>query len=70
MRKTFTLEIELGNEAMRHKTDIETALQAVARKFHGPGLIEDDGGRIFDENGNKVGHWSSDEVEPEDGDET
>jgi hypothetical protein len=27
--------------------------------------LQDDSGRIYDANGNKVGTWSADEVEPE-----
>jgi hypothetical protein len=33
-----------------------------------PELLQDDAGRIYDVNGNNVGYWSADEVEPEEED--
>jgi hypothetical protein len=67
----FTLEIELGNDAMQSWQDIRDALKAVIVKT-GDKLnchatpTEHDGTVIFDENGNIVGKW---EIAAEDADE-
>lgn len=48
----FTLEIEMGNDAMQDKLDICRALNSVAT------AIElNDKGNIYDVNGNKVGFY-------------
>ena len=53
--KRFTLEIELGNEAMRSQHDIALALGAVIDRLY---AHEGDGGRqVLDVNGNTVGGW-------------
>jgi hypothetical protein len=49
----FTLNIELGNEAMQTGEDVARALRAVAKKLDGGA----DSGRVQDENGNTVGEW-------------
>ena len=66
MTANFTLTIEMGNEAMRTYADIAAATRRIFADFASrTELLQDDAGRIYDANGNKVGHWSSDEVEPE-----
>lgn len=50
----FTLEIEMGNEAMRSPEDVAKALRNVAHRL--PGAM--DAGYILDENGNNVGEWA------------
>jgi hypothetical protein len=57
---TFTLTIELGNDAMRTHADLALALQCLADDF----LAADDlaeplgaGGGVRDLNGNTVGDW-------------
>ncbi len=56
----FTLNIELGNEAMQTGLDIAEALKKVAKKIYmcgeGDELIGC-GGKIMDYNGNSVGLW-------------
>ena len=62
----FTLTIEMGNAAMLTYADIAQATRRIFADFaNRPDLLQDDAGRIYDANGNKVGTWSSDEVEPE-----
>jgi hypothetical protein len=57
----FTLEIDLGNEAMLTYADIAQAVQRIFSDFsRRQEDAEDDAGRIYDSNGNKVGHWSID----------
>jgi hypothetical protein len=64
---TFTLTIELGNEAMQTGTDLARALREVAVRLERrperftEGL--EDAGRIQDENGNTVGGWHVDAVQ-------
>lgn len=53
--KKFTLEIELGNDAMRTYQDIREVLQMVTKGRHGPKI--GDGNNIRDLNGNTVGRW-------------
>jgi hypothetical protein len=67
----FTLTIEMGNAAMRSYADIAQATRRIFADFasRGEELLQDDAGRIYDANGNKVGTWSSDEVEPEEGED-
>jgi hypothetical protein len=63
---TFTLKIELGNDAMQTYDDIAAALRKVAARLNSGGntVIDEDadlaitGGRIKDVNGNTVGEWS------------
>lgn len=54
---TFTLTIELGNDAMQTGRDVSDALKQVASKVHSCLIEEDYGNSIRDENGNKVGEW-------------
>jgi hypothetical protein len=66
----FTLTIELGNEAMRTYADIAGSVKRIFEDFaRRDELAQDDAGRIYDVNGNKVGSWSLDEVEPEEEEE-
>jgi hypothetical protein len=54
----FTLKIEMGNDAMQSYADIAQAVQRIFSDFsrrYEP--AEDDAGRIYDANGNKVGNW-------------
>jgi hypothetical protein len=59
----FTLEIELGNDAMRSHQDIRDALTQVmgkvgARQYCVKSAPSDgDGSKIIDDNGNSVGTW-------------
>lgn len=63
---SFRLEIEMGNEAMQTYADIAQATRRIFADFaNRTELLQDDAGRIYDINGNKVGTWSADEVEPE-----
>ncbi len=57
---TFTLTIELGNDAMQTGRDVAEALHTVADKVAKLGSRhpeEDYGNRVGDLNGNKVGEW-------------
>lgn len=49
---TFTLTIELGNDAMQTLSDIR---DAIAESLTEPEI--DDYGQIFNSNGNRVGEW-------------
>lgn len=53
--ETFTLTIELGNDAMQDGRDVAEVLTEIARKVGY--VIEATSGRIFDANGNTVGGW-------------
>lgn len=57
----FTLEIELGNEAMQKGTDVANVLwDDVVEVLGGfPWVLEPGsvGGSIFDKNGNRVGRY-------------
>lgn len=55
----FTLEIELGNDAMRTPADLAGALQDLAGDLeNAPGTEPaPSAGVIRDMNGNRVGHW-------------
>ena len=56
----FTLEIELGNDAMRTGAHLEKTLAEVGTRVRAalPGVItREDNGRIRDVNGNTVGKW-------------
>ncbi len=61
MTQRFTLEIELGNEAMQTPDDVREALQrAINLDSTLANLIEftaDDEANIYDANGNRVGKW-------------
>ena len=50
----FTLEIELGNDAMRTANDVANALDRIADEVLFVGLT---GRAIRDTNGNTVGKW-------------
>lgn len=55
----FILEIELGNDAMQTRADIEEALRRLGqdcRYMSDIPRVGDDGG-IMDLNGNNVGKW-------------
>ena len=57
----FKLEIELGNDAMNDQTDVAAALKKIAsdlmvKRFFGE-KVQKEKFRIFDRNGNTVGHW-------------
>jgi hypothetical protein len=57
----LTIEIELGNDAMRTGRDVETTLRDVGTRVRAalPGVIaRSDEGRIRDVNGNTVGRWA------------
>lgn len=63
---TFTLSIELGNDAMRSGADIADVLRTTATLLDDPHLTFDDpadesgydrNGRLRDANGNTVGAW-------------
>lgn len=56
----FTLEIELGNDAMSTWGNIRDALRQLTSKLNTrqyTGNPEIDGGKIMDINGNSVGKW-------------
>lgn len=56
---TFTLTIEMGNDAMQTYADIAQATRRIFSDFaNRHDEVEDDAGRIYDANGNKVGTWS------------
>lgn len=52
----FTLTITLGNDAMQSATDVAHALFEAAEKIDARDDMRD--GKIFDENGNRVGEWN------------
>ena len=57
-KMTFTLTIELGNDAMQTRRDIESALRKIGQlKYMSDPPAEGDDGKIMDENGNTVGKW-------------
>jgi hypothetical protein len=53
---TFTLEIEMGNEAMRTPYDVAASLTGVTMALHTGATV----GTVKDDNGNTVGRWSID----------
>lgn len=55
----FTLEIELGNDAMQTRDDIEEALRSAGQnlRYMSDPPEDGDGGGIMDLNGNNVGKW-------------
>lgn len=53
MPDTFTLNIDLGNDAMQTAEDIDEALRSIAAKVLRGKLS----GSIVDANGNTVGRW-------------
>lgn len=57
----FTLEIKLGNDAMKTGADVAKALRDVAKKVQDISVIRrvDIENRIVDLNGNKIGTWST-----------
>jgi DUF917 family protein len=54
---TFTLTIELGNDAMQTPQDVADALEDVADRMMG--ALEFFHGKIMDENGNTVGTFDA-----------
>jgi hypothetical protein len=52
----FVLEINFGNEAMRTRTHLATALKEVSKQVAVNGRAGSNG-TIRDINGNTVGHW-------------
>lgn len=56
----FTLEIEMGNDAMQTYADIAYAVRRVFPDFaNRPEEVdEDENGNLYDMNGNRVGSWS------------
>ena len=58
---TFTMTIEMGNDSMQTYADIAQATARIFSDFSRQHEeVEDNAGRIYDANGNKVGHWSID----------
>lgn len=53
----FTLEIELGNDAMQNGTDVIKAIRDSLKGEESLPLDEGTAGRLWDENGNLVGSW-------------
>jgi len=53
----FALEIEMGNEAMRTRAHLATALREAAKQVAVDGRAGSDG-IIRDINGNTVGYWN------------
>jgi hypothetical protein len=56
----FTLEIEMGNEAMLTYADIAFAVRRIFPDFanRSEEVDEDENGNLYDANGNKVGTWA------------
>jgi len=60
---TFTVAIELGNDAMQEPNEVADALYRVARKLENDGnWAYVDEGTIRDINGNTVGSWKLEAV--------
>jgi DUF917 family protein len=58
---TFTLTIELGNDAMQDAQDVADALRAAADYIEQSGGFDHiDAGKVRDVNGNTVGEWAVD----------
>jgi hypothetical protein len=54
----FLIEIEMGNEAMLTRNDLERAMVRLANLKNMSDPPEDgDGGFIYDINGNRAGKW-------------
>ena len=53
----FTLEIELGNDAMRTARDLAETLIETDNKIRALGVKKANGSKIMDANGNSVGYW-------------
>lgn len=67
----FTLEIELGNEAMQFYSDITEAVIATNHRIRASSNLmaadrpkTGDGGKIRDLNGNTVGKWEVTDDQP------
>ena len=61
MQKSFTVELELGNEAMESANDIATALRAIADQVeqHNSQVLRPMHSRsVMDSNGNTIGSWN------------
>lgn len=50
----FTLEIDMGNDAMRTRRDVARALRAIAAKVNESTHFDS---KVMDANGNTVGYW-------------
>lgn len=55
--RTFKLVIQLGNEAMRTRNNVATALHKVALRLEKGAHLSDGSHKILDRNGNSVGTW-------------
>ena len=53
----FTLEIDLGNDAMQSVNDVSWALQNVCRIVREVTATAGESASILDLNGNRVGRW-------------
>lgn len=56
MSTQFSLNITLGNDAMRTRQHLATALRQVAKRMM-EGAAAPETGKIMDVNGNSVGQW-------------
>ena len=54
---SFTVELELGNEAMQTQDDIISALKNVIRQLPSVAMSKGIAVKIKDANGNTVGKW-------------
>jgi len=61
MHGTFTLTIELGNEACQSAQDVASLLETVAQRLRATETMH---GRIRDLNGNTVGEFETEEETP------
>lgn len=55
----FSLNIELGNDAMLTPSDVAGAIDRISEKLarRGDTFYYDEGGVVLDDNGNTVGKW-------------
>lgn len=58
MTKTFTLTIELGNDAMRYAEDVQEAISKSIWHTADWNSELQGSGAIYDANGNTVGQWA------------
>lgn len=60
--RKFTLEIELGNDAMQTDEDVARALHRLGSWFQeNSTMFEQRTGFVLDDNGNDVGRWQVDD---------
>lgn len=52
--ETFKVELQLGNDAMSTSEDVIQALKMVIKELE----IGSGGGKVLDDNGNTVGHFT------------